>query len=463
MNKSTIRFLLRSDKISPDGLAPIDLVYQIRGDRQHYSTREKIRAINWHNGKKQQQAIYLDKKAADKLFPGTKWDLFLSSREVDQVNAKLSTIKSNIVVIERDFENDHKPYDVGMVIGKLKDQQTNTTKRQDPSSIIFDFIDHYIAEHENTREKGSLVVYNSLKNHLQGYEKAKKKRVTFDGIDYAFFQDFQNYLLSLRTPDGKPKLNNTTVAKQLSTIKTFLNYAKRQGVVVPDKYKDFKIKKESLEVIALTSEEFEKLFYMDLRGDKRLEGVRDVFCFSCATGLRYSDLAQLGREHIKRDEINLTVKKTHETLSVPLTPFSLSILEKYKGQARPLPVISNQKMNAYLKGWTERDPDTGEEKNHVGLCELAGIDDPVEIVRYHGSKRVAKVYPKYELVGVHTGRKTFATLCLEKGMSAEEVMAIGGWKSYTSFKRYVNITEKRKKVVMRNAWGEIKKSKLKAV
>jgi len=62
---------------------------------------------------------------------------------------------------------------------------------------------------------------------------------------------------------------------------------------------------------------------------------------------------------------------------------------------------------------------------------------------------------------VHTGRKTFATLSLEKGMSAEEVMKIGGWKSYASFARYVNITEKRTKVVMSKAWGVI--PKLKAV
>ena len=96
-----------------------------------------------------------------------------------------------------------------------------------------------------------------------------------------------------------PMLNNTTIAKQLSTVKTFLNYAKKQGVIVSDKYKDFKIKRDELEVIALTNEEFETLFYYNLSKNRKLAQVRDIFCFACATGLRYSDLEQLKRTHIK--------------------------------------------------------------------------------------------------------------------------------------------------------------------
>jgi integrase len=191
---------------------------------------------------------------------------------------------------------------------------------------------------------------------------------------------------------------------------------------------------------------------------KKYEQVRDAFCFACTTGLRYSDLAQLKREHIKEDEIILTVKKTKERLSIPLTPYSRAILDKYRMLRKPLPIISNQKMNYYLKGWDEKNKSGKVIKKHKGICELAGINEPVEIVRYRGAKREANIYPKYELVGVHTGRKTFATLSLEKGMSAEEVMSITGHKDYKSFKRYVKITEQRKKVVMLKAWRGEKKT-----
>ncbi|RYE54766.1 MAG: site-specific integrase, partial [Sphingobacteriales bacterium] len=132
----------------------------------------------------------------------------------------------------------------------------------------------------------------------------------------------------------------------------------------------------------------------------------------------------------------------------PLTPYSKGILAKYGEMHRPLPIISNQKLNEYIKE----------------LCEKAGINEPIEIVRFNGAKRIATTYPKYELIGVHTGRKTFATLSLERGMSAEEVMTITGHKDYQSFKRYVKITEQRKKVVMLKAWGDgLSEVKLKAV
>jgi hypothetical protein len=116
---------------------------------------------------------------------------------------------------------------------------------------------------------------------------------------------------------------------------------------------------------------------------------------------------------------------------------------------KPLPVISNQNLNYAIKD----------------LCKLAEINEEIEIVRFKGNKREATVYPKYDRVSVHTGRKTFATLSLERGMNAEEAMAIGGWKDYKSFKRYVKITEQRKKVVMAKAWDLdlSKENKLRAV
>lgn len=272
--------------------------------------------------------------------------------------------------------------------------------------------------------------------------------VAFETINYQFFQSFQRFLLDrskLVNGVPVPSFNNTTIAKQLSTLKTILNYARIHGIEIPDKYRQFKINRESLEVIVLTSQEFEKLYNYNLT-NKKLQQVRDIFCFSCGSGLRYSDLAQLKWEHIKDGEIKFTVKKTKESLTVPLNPYTSAILKRYEGQMRPLPMISNQKLNKYLKE----------------LCELAGIDEPIEIVRYRGIKREETIYPKYELIGVHTARKTFATLSLEKGMSAEEVMSITGHKNYQAFKRYVKITEQRKKVVMKKAWV-IPESKLRVI
>lgn len=446
---STIRFELRTGKEDKDGKAPLRLIYQISGQRKYYNTGQKLLQENWD--KKEQQAIYLDKKTAKRLCPAIKYELLLAASQAKDINNDLNGLIRKTEAIEKRFEMDKIAYSAEMVIDKLKADKTPTTKKEAPSNILFDFIDKYVEDHKATREAGSLTVYRTLKKHLQGYQQDTNRKVTFDKIDYSFFQSFQNYLLSLtKTVDRKvmPLLNNTTIAKQLSTVKTFLSYARKEGVNVSDKYKDFKIKKETLEVIALTNEEFESLYYLDLSDNKKLAQVRDVFCFACTTGLRYSDLAQLKREHIKQDEIKLTIKKTKEPLAIPLTPYSSAILSKYEAIHRPLPVISNQKMNDYVKE----------------LCQLAGITEQIEIVRFRGTKREAITYPKYELIGVHTGRKTFATLSLEKGMSAEEVMTITGHKDYQSFKRYVKITEQRKKTVMLKAWGgELRSVKLKAI
>ncbi|MFZ4058948.1 MAG: phage integrase SAM-like domain-containing protein [Ferruginibacter sp.] len=447
----TISFELRKNKTNKKGLAPIRLIFQIRQQRKFHSIGQSILPQCWDNEK--QEAIYIDKKTAKKTHPAIDYDLFFLESEVIEFNRTLfDKIQATKKITDR-FILDKVAFTAEMVIFKLNGELKPTTKKAEPTNLLFDYIDKYIKDNKATRQAGSLTVYRSMKNHLLAYQNETKKKVTFDKIDYSFFQSFQNFLIG-RTKEIKstgatvPMLNNTTIAKQLSTIKTFLNYAAREGIEVSDKYKGFKISKEKLEVIALTNDEFENLYYLDLSNNERLAKVRDIFCFSCCTGFRYSDLKQLSRTHIKDEEIILTTIKTNMELNVPLTPLSKAILAKYKAKRKPLPMITNQRLNLYLKE----------------LCQLAGINDEIEIVRYRGVKRDAIIYKKYEKIGVHCGRKTFATLSLEKGMSTQQVMAIGGWEDYKSFARYVHVTNKLKSVAMAKAWGgDLKEPKLKAV
>jgi len=435
----TVRFILREDKPDKNGLCPIELVYQIAGQRKYFRPKEKINPANWNPVN--QIAIFIDRKAAKRATPALDPDFLPMSKEIDDLNSTLTELRKKITNIEDLFKLKSILYNTDMVISALKESISPTTKRSAPSNELFDFIDKYIDDHRATREPGSLSVYSALKTHLEKFQLEKRVKVTFEGINYNFFQQFQNFLIDKR------KLNNTTVAKQLSTVKTFLNYARLQGIKVPDGYRDFKIKRETLEVIALTEHEFQTLYHLNLSGNKKLDQVRDVFCFSCTSGLRYSDLSGLKWENIKADEIKINVKKTKQPLTIPLTPYSRAILKKYAGRQYPLPVISNQKMNDYVKE----------------LCKLAEFNEQIEIVRYRGTKRESHTYPKYELISVHTGRKTFATLSLEKGMSVELVMSTTGHLDYKSFKRYVKVTEERKKVVMGKAWKMTKVSKLKVV
>ncbi len=445
----TSRFILRADKPLKNGTSPVDLLYSISGQRKYYRTELKFYPECWDVAR--QEPLYLDRKTAKKVLPAIDFDLLPTAEDIKENKQEMKEIINSIKNIEKMYRLNKVQYSSEMVLERLKSEKHSITKKEADTNVVFEFMQKYIDDHKNLREVGSLSVYKSVKNHLEGFCKATGNKVTFQNINYPFFQSFQAYLLQDKT-DAKgqniPGLNNTTIAKQLSTIKTFLNYAKKQGIEVTDKYKDFKIKRESLEVIALTNDEFLKLFNLDLTDNKRFAETRDVFCFACTTGLRYSDLEQLKREHIKQQEIHLTVKKTKELLTVPLNSYSKAILNKYAEMLRPLPVISNQNLNYNVKD----------------LCKLAEINEQIEIVRFRGIKRETKTYPKFKLIGVHTGRKTFATLSLERGMSTEEVMSITGHKDYKSFKRYVKVTEQRKKVVMLKAWeGATEQNQLKAV
>jgi len=424
----TIRFEIRKEKVDKSDKSIIRLIYQVRGNRRYISTKEKILSVNWDA--KRQIPHFIDKKEAKEKYPGILYNHFTSEYEIKSIQNKLNQIRKYIEDIETRFILDSIPFDADMVISKLREIIEPTTKKLKNISRVSDFIERYISDHEKTRAKGSLTVYKSLKNHISHFTSYTGNEITLDNVDISIFQSFQNFLIQCTA------LNNITIAKQLSTLKTILSYAKRGGFLVNQGYKDFRISKDSLEVIALNRDEFDLIREYDFKNDKRLEKVRDVFCFACATGLRYSDIMLLKRENIKNGVIKIVVKKTKEVLSIPLIKNSKFILEKYADNLNPLPIISNQKFNKYIKI----------------ACEQVGINEPVEIVRYKGATRIESTVPKFQLISSHVGRKTFVTLSLEKGMNAEVIKAITGHKDYKSFTRYIKVTETQTKLAMAKAW-----------
>ena len=436
--EATVKFILRHDLENKKGEQPLMIVVHLAGKRKLMSSGIKLLPDLWSAERQEivditaKQKTQLEKKFGSAVPP---------KNYLLQYQDDLLEIRTRIRQIEESFRAQNVPYDLDMLMAKIKESKKTKIKKSEPTYSVYDFIDLYIKENELTRVKGSMIVYKSLKRHLKNYQVQVNENFKFENMDYAFMQGFQNFLINHKivhhTTGTVSTLNNITIAKQLSTLKTFLGYAKRKGFKIADGYKDFTIKKEKLEVIALNKKEFDSLYVLDLTSNSRLDQVRDVFLFSCVTGYRFSDLCQLKREHIKADEIRMTITKTKEPSVVPLTRISREILKKYSDRISPLPMISNQKFNKYVKE----------------LCKLAEINDPVEIIRYRGSERIANMCPKYDLVSAHTGRKTFVTLSLSKGIPAEVVMKITGHSDYKSFKRYVDVDEDRKRNAMSLAWA----------
>ena len=195
-----------------------------------------------------------------------------------------------------------------------------------------------------------------------------------------------------------------------------------------------------VKLVRADGEEYEKT----VQEAGALAKTRDLFCFCAFTSLRYSDMASLKRIDVDGDKIYITPKKINDRLPIDLSKNAKAILEKYKDEQFPfglaLPVISNQKMNHYLKD----------------LGELCGFTTPVTIVCYRAGQRVEETYPKYSLIGTHAARRTFICFAFSNGVAPQVVMKWTGHSDYKAMRPYIDIAEKTKADAMKkidDAWG----------
>jgi integrase len=300
------------------------------------------------------------------------------------------------------------------------------------TTALQEFIDS--KESNNELAISTVKKYKTLAAHLEKFSKNKKVVLSFEKVNKKLFEDLSGFF--------RNELGHTTntVNKYLKTLKTFVNWAidndYTKSNIVSTKYK---MTDDPTEVIYLTWDELMALHNLDLPFDSSLSKVRDVFCFGCFTGQRFSDISNLKRSDLTENSWVLHQIKVKDTIQmeVPLNDFALNILNKHLGQSKPLPVMSNQKTNAYLKI----------------LGEKAKINGIVKIVRYRGQERIETIEPKYKHLGTHTARRTFITLSLEMGMRPETVMGISGHSDFKSMKRYIAVTDKMKDKEMKVIWN----------
>jgi len=280
---------------------------------------------------------------------------------------------------------------------------------------------------QNNWTKATYTKFNSLQEHLKNFNKNLK----FEGITEDALQEF---IISLQAAN----LRNTTISKYMSFLRWFLRWAHGKGYYSGMLHETFKPKFKgangnSKEVIYLEWEELLSLYSFKFPANRpALPAVRDVFCFCCFTGLRYSDVAKLRRSDVRESYIFVVTQKTVDGLIIELNKYSRAILKKYENIKFPndlaLPVISNVKMNEHLK--------------EVG--ELAGILEPQRIVYFKGNQRFEEVLPKYALLTTHCGRRSFIVNALRLGVPAEVIMKWTGHSDYKAMKPYIKIVDKLK-------------------
>lgn len=261
-----------------------------------------------------------------------------------------------------------------------------------------------------------------VKNHLTAFDPT----LSPGAFDEARLTGYVNYLREVKG------MRNVTIGKQIGFLKWFLRWCIKKGYCKNSTFENFKpkLKNTQKKVIFLTWDELTKLREYQIPPAKQyLERVRDVFLFCCFTSLRYSDAYNLRRSDVKSDHIEITTVKTADSLTIELNDHSRAILERYKDVHfrgdKALPVISNQKMNDYLKE----------------LGELAGIDEPIRETYYKGNERIDEVTPKYALLGTHAGRRTFICNALSMGIPPHVVMKWTGHSDYKAMKPYIDIAD----------------------
>ena len=314
----------------------------------------------------------------------------------------------------------------------IKDELRVRMGEERNSSSFFDRFSSFIEleGQANTWTAGTYTKFWTNYNHLQDFETKKHFKIDFDNIDEIFFNKYVTYQ---RDDLGH---RNTTIAKNLKIFKWFMNWATRKGFNKNLAYRDYnpdlKGTSGNKKIIVLNWEELMHLYSLELK-KHYLKQVRDVFCFSCFTGLRYSDVFNLKRSNIKDDHIEITTIKTDDPLTIQLNQYSKAILDRYVAEPfeddKCLPVISNQKFNVYLKE----------------LGQAAKFNQAETMVYYKGADRKEDTFPKWKFLSTHVGRRTFVSNSLYLNIPAEVIMQWTGHKDHKMMEKYLKIDETQKR------------------
>lgn len=310
---------------------------------------------------------------------------------------------------------------------------------------FFDRFDEFIKTESYLHSWGDSLIkkFGTFRSHLYAFNSS----LTFEMLTDSVLTDFVNHLHGCG-------LRNVSVDKLIRYFRWFLRWSFDKGYYSGRLHDSFRLRLKGAdgshkEVFYLTWDELLAFLDFDFASAVRknensedvplslaeadaLSRVRDVFCFLCFTGLRYSDVAKLAASDIRDGAIHVVTQKTGDVLKIELNEFSRAILDKYSGVVykggRALPVISNQKMNEQLKR----------------AAEVAGLSSLHRVVYFVRSERFEHVLPLYAIISTHCGRRTFVVNALFLGIPAEVIMRWTGHKTFASMRPYVKIVDSLK-------------------
>ena len=390
MNKTfNLLFYVKKAKINSVGESPIYLRITIDGKISEISTKRTVKPSKWNSAMQKVSG---------------------SSEECRSLNFYLKTFEQKVYDTYHELMREKE----SVTCESLKNKLLGKGERTRMLIPIFE-------DHNNRMEKlidkefaqGTLTRYKTCLKHTKAFLKWKFNISDIDilKIDYAFLNDFELFLRTERD------CNNNSAVKYIKNFGKIIRICIANGWINRDPFLNYSSSFNEVTRVFLNEQEIERLFNKDLKNE-RLSQVRYIFLFSCFTGLAYIDTQKLTQDNINigldgNKWIYTKRQKTKTTSNIPLLSKAEEIIDRYKdhpaclNSGRLLPVLSNQKMNAYLK-------------------EIADLCDIKKELTYH------------------IARHTFATtITLSNGVPIESVSKMLGHKNIKTTQHYAKILDKK--------------------
>ena len=323
-------------------------------------------------------------------------------------NQQLSNLKMKIYRVKNSLDETGIIY----TAKDIKMQLIGTKKSQE---VLLDYFEQLIARKvsDGSWSKATRRLYLSSHQYLDAFlSDHRAKEVNIENFDLTVIAKFDDYLRQVFWNDKGDKLSTTSISKHHTRVKTVFGDAISRGKLAFNPYANFKLSFPQAKREYLTKNELDKLNNLDLSNNDILVQIRDIFMFSCYTGLRFSDAMALKIEHIQiinnEPHIRVDQIKTGERREIPILNPAMAIIDKYnwsnfrRVKGFVLPIYTNQCVNRYLKFLANL---AGLGKNlthHIArhTCAttiLLDNDVPIEVVSHwlgHTNIKTTQIYAK---------------------------------------------------------------------
>jgi site-specific recombinase XerD len=388
---------------------PIQLFFSFYGQRLQYYTGYRVDTPMWDEDHMKVKRNYAD---------------------AAEINKELGKLKSKV----EDIFDRAMALDIEITPDYIRQQLKNKNKDATGKKTLVECYTEYINLATLTKSVSTIKSIRSGLNIFIDFNKHSGIKLDFNNITQEFYDSFLDYCFNTRN------YKNNYTGKLIKDLKTFLNWATEKGYNAKLDYKKKSFKKfaENTEIIYLTYEELMKLYHFKT-DIEQFKNVRDLFCFGCFTGMRFSDIASLKWENIHVNSIQYRIVKTNELNTIPLNQFSKEILKRNKNKSEYCFLVpSEQQTNETLKS----------------LFSVIELNRIVQLTHFQGAKKISRSLPLSKVITFHISKKTFMTNFLAKGGSLLTAMAITGNKDFKTARRYYKVVDSLKADEMAKVFGK---------